>query len=67
MAEITRMQVILRGVVYIAYILYAIKNKAFIESSDIELNKSANLRTDVVIDGEVDPQSLGLQFINHIS
>lgn len=47
--------------------VYSTKNKAFIESSDIELNKSANLRTDVVIDGEVDPQSLGLQFINHIS
>ena len=47
--------------------VYSMTNKAFIESSDIELNKSANLRTEVVIDGEVDPQTLDLQFINHIS
>jgi len=47
--------------------VYSLTNKAFIEASDIELNKSANLRTEVVIDREVDPQSLDLQFINHIS
>ncbi|WP_417537178.1 HD-GYP domain-containing protein [Marinomonas sp.] len=47
--------------------VYSMTNKAFIESSDIELNKSANLRTEVVIEKEVDPQSVGLQFINHIS
>ncbi|ETI61712.1 HD-GYP domain-containing protein [Marinomonas profundimaris] len=47
--------------------VYSVTNKAFIESSDIELNKSANLRTEVVIESEVDPQAYGLQFINHIS
>ncbi|ETX10418.1 phosphohydrolase [Marinomonas ushuaiensis DSM 15871] len=47
--------------------VYSFTNKAFIETSDIELNKSANLRSEVVIEKEVDPQALGLQFINHIS
>lgn len=47
--------------------VYSMTNKAFIEASDIELNKSANLRTEVVIEKEVDPEVLGLQFINHIS
>ncbi|WP_369919526.1 HD-GYP domain-containing protein [Marinomonas polaris] len=47
--------------------VYSATNKAFIEVSDIELNKSANLRTEVRIEKEVDPQAFGLQFINHIS
>lgn len=47
--------------------VYSTTNKAFIEASDIELNKSANLRTEVSIEKEVDPQVFGLQFINHIS
>lgn len=47
--------------------VYSITNKAFIEVSDIELNKSANLRTEVVIEKEADPQAFGLQFINYIS
>ncbi|NVK74375.1 phosphohydrolase [Marinomonas sp. CT5] len=47
--------------------VYSMTNKAFMAASDIELNKSANLRTEVVIEKEVDPQTLGLQFINHIS
>ena len=47
--------------------VYSITNKAFIGATDIELNKSANLRTEVVIEKEMDPQALGLQFINHIS
>lgn len=47
--------------------VYSLTNKSFIEPSDIELNKSANLRTEVVIEKEVDPQSLKLQFIDHIS
>jgi HD-GYP domain-containing protein (c-di-GMP phosphodiesterase class II) len=47
--------------------VYSMTNKAFVETSDIELNKSANLRTEVSIEKEVDPQSFGLQFINHIS
>ena len=47
--------------------VYSMTNKAFMEASDIELNKSANLRTEVVIEKEVDPEVLGLQFINHIS
>ena len=36
--------------------VYSVTNKAFIEASDIELNKSANLRTEVVIEKEVDPE-----------
>ncbi|RBO84879.1 HD-GYP domain-containing protein [Marinomonas aquiplantarum] len=47
--------------------VYSMTNKSFIEVADIELNKSANLKSDVVIEGEVDPQKFGLQFINHIS
>ncbi|MEP3350890.1 MAG: HD domain-containing phosphohydrolase [Marinomonas sp.] len=47
--------------------VYSLTNKSFIEPSDIELNKSAHLRTEVVIEKEVDPQSLKLQFIDHIS
>ncbi|PJE53508.1 HD-GYP domain-containing protein [Marinomonas sp. BSi20584] len=47
--------------------VYSATNKAFVEASDIELNKSANLRTEVRIEKEVDPQVFGLQFINHIS
>jgi HD-GYP domain-containing protein (c-di-GMP phosphodiesterase class II) len=47
--------------------VYSATNKAFVEASDIELNKSANLRTEVRIEKEVDPQMFGLQFINHIS
>ncbi|GGN16021.1 MULTISPECIES: HD-GYP domain-containing protein [Marinomonas] len=47
--------------------VYSITNKAFLAASDIELNKSANLRTEVVIEKEVDPQDFSLQFINHIS
>jgi HD-GYP domain-containing protein (c-di-GMP phosphodiesterase class II) len=47
--------------------VYSMANKSFIESSDIELNKSANLRTEVIIEEEIDPQSLKLQFIDHIS
>ena len=47
--------------------VYSATNKAFVEVSDIELNKSANLRTEVRIEKEVDPQAYGLQFINHIS
>ncbi|RBP82413.1 HD domain-containing protein [Marinomonas rhizomae] len=47
--------------------VYSMTNKAFVETSDIELNKSANLRTEVRIEKEVDPQTFGLQFINHIS
>ncbi|WP_111638077.1 HD-GYP domain-containing protein [Marinomonas shanghaiensis] len=47
--------------------VYSITNRAFVAASDIELNKSANLRTEVVIEKEVDPQAFGLQFINHIS
>lgn len=47
--------------------VYSATNKAFVEVSDIELNKSANLRIEVRIEKEVDPQTFGLQFINHIS
>lgn len=47
--------------------VYSMTNKAFVETSDIELNKTANLRTEVRVEKEVDPQSFGLQFINHIS
>lgn len=47
--------------------VYSMTNRAFIEVSDIELNKTANLRTEVRIEKGVNPQSLGLQFINHIS
>lgn len=47
--------------------VYSVTNKAFVAVSDIELNKSANLRTEVSIEKEVDPQAFGLQFINHIS
>ncbi|UTV98773.1 HD domain-containing protein [Marinomonas rhizomae] len=46
--------------------VYSVTNKAFVGASDIELNNSS-LRTDIVIEKEVDPQVLGLQFINHIS
>lgn len=47
--------------------VYSITNRSFVAASDIELNKSANLRTEVTIEKEVDPQAFGLQFINHIS
>ena len=47
--------------------VYSVTSKAFIEATDIELNKSANLKSDVVIEEGVDPQQYGLQFINHIS
>ncbi|NLQ17520.1 HD domain-containing protein [Marinomonas sp. M1K-6] len=47
--------------------VYSMTNKAFIEVTDVELNKPANLRTEIVIEKEVDPQDFGLQFINHIS
>ena len=47
--------------------VYSATNKAFIEASDIELNKAANLRTEVKIEKDVDPQEFGLQFINHLS
>ncbi|RCX07471.1 HD-GYP domain-containing protein [Marinomonas foliarum] len=47
--------------------VYSVTNKVFVEASDIELNKSANLRTEVTIEKDVDPQSFGLQFINHLS
>ncbi|MBR7887455.1 HD domain-containing protein [Marinomonas sp. A79] len=47
--------------------VYSMTNKAFIESSDIELNKVSGLRTDIKIEKEVNPHQLGLQFINHIS
>ena len=47
--------------------VYSVTNKAFIEASDIELNKAANLRTEVAIEKDVDPQLYGLQFINHLS
>ena len=47
--------------------VYGATNKALIEASDIELNKAANLRTEVKIEKDVDPQEFGLQFINHLS
>ncbi|WP_410506492.1 HD-GYP domain-containing protein [Marinomonas sp. GJ51-6] len=47
--------------------VYSLTNKSFIEPTDIELNKFANLRAEVVIEKEVDPKSLKLQFIDHIS
>ncbi|MBD5769745.1 HD-GYP domain-containing protein [Marinomonas colpomeniae] len=47
--------------------VYSITNKAFIEASDIELNKSAALRSEVFIEKEINPQTLKLQFIDHIS
>lgn len=47
--------------------VYSLTNKAFVETSDIELNRSANLGVEVQIEKEMDPQTLGLQFINHIS
>ncbi|WP_233402919.1 HD-GYP domain-containing protein [Marinomonas transparens] len=47
--------------------VYSMTNKSFIASTDIELNKVANVIDDVVVEKDVSPQSLGLQFINHIS
>ena len=47
--------------------VYSLTNKAFVETSDIELNRPANLGTEVRIEKDIDPQTLGLQFINHIS
>ena len=47
--------------------VYSLTNNAFIEASDIELNKPANLRTEIVIEEEVDPQTFNIQFIDYIS
>ena len=47
--------------------VYSLTNKAFVETSDIELNRPASVGTEVRIEKDIDPQTLGLQFINHIS
>ena len=47
--------------------VYSLTNNAFMEATDIELNKPANLRTEVVIEEEVDPQTFNIQFIDYIS
>lgn len=47
--------------------VYSMTSKSFIETSDIELNKSASLSAGVTIEKEMDPQALKLQFIDHIS
>ncbi|MCV2401499.1 HD domain-containing protein [Marinomonas sp. C2222] len=46
--------------------VYSMTNKSFIEPSDIELNKSAGVNADVTVTKEVSPQSLKLQFLDHI-
>lgn len=46
--------------------VYSMTNKSFIEPSDIELNKSAEVNADIVIEKEVSPQSLKLQLLDHI-
>ncbi|MCB5162858.1 HD-GYP domain-containing protein [Marinomonas algarum] len=47
--------------------VYSMTNKAFIESTDIEINKVSQLDTDVKIEKEVNPQQFNLKFINHLS
>lgn len=47
--------------------VYSMTSKSFIETSDIELNKSVSLSAGITIEKEMDPQALKLQFIDHIS